>query len=113
MMEHLHKLTGWIDARFPLISSWKAHVSEYYAPKNLNFWYSFGSLALLVLAIQILSGIFLAMNYKPDATLAFASVEYIMRDVHWGWLLRYIHSTGASMFFVVIYLHMFRALMYG
>jgi len=112
-MRYLHKLIGWIDARFPLTSTYRTHVSEYYAPKNFNFWYLFGSLALMVLAIQIVSGIFLAMDYKPDALLAFASVEYIMRDVHWGWLLRYIHSTGASMFFVVIYLHMFRALMYG
>ncbi len=112
-MELLKKLIGWIDDRFPLISTWKAHVSEYYAPKNFNFWYFFGSLALLILVIQIVSGIFLTMNYKPDALFAFASVEYIMRDVNWGWLLRYIHSTGASMFFVVIYLHMFRSLMYG
>ena len=112
-MKLLNKLLGWIDARFPLTSTWKAHVSEYYAPKNFNFWYFFGSLALLVLVIQIVSGIFLTMNYKPDALLAFASVEYIMRDVQWGWLLRYIHSTGASMFFVVVYLHMFRGLMYG
>ena len=112
-MKLLHKLLGWIDARFPLTSTWKAHVSEYYAPKNFNFWYFFGSLALLVLVIQIASGIFLTMNYKPDALFAFASVEYIMRDVQWGWLLRYIHSTGASMFFVVVYLHMFRGLMYG
>jgi len=113
MMTILKKLVEWIDARFPLVSTWKAHVSEYYAPKNFNFWYFFGSLALLVLVIQILSGIFLTMNYKPDASSAFASVEYIMRDVQWGWLLRYVHSTGASMFFVVIYLHMFRGLMYG
>jgi len=112
-MTILKKLVEWIDARFPLVSTWKAHVSEYYAPKNFNFWYFFGSLALLVLVIQILSGIFLTMNYKPDASSAFASVEYIMRDVQWGWLLRYVHSTGASMFFVVIYLHMFRGLMYG
>ena len=112
-MKLLHKLLGWVDARFPLTATWKAHVSEYYAPKNFNFWYFFGSLALLVLVIQIASGIFLTMNYKPDALFAFASVEYIMRDVQWGWLLRYIHSTGASMFFVVIYLHMFRGLMYG
>ncbi len=109
----LCKLIGWIDARFPLIDTWKGHVSEYYAPKNFNFWYYFGSLALLVLVIQIISGIFLTMNYKPDGLYAFASVEYIMRDVQWGWLLRYIHSTGASMFFVVIYLHMFRGMMYG
>ncbi len=113
MMNLLTKLIGWIDARFPLVSTWKAHLSEYYAPKNFNFWYFFGGLALLVLVIQIASGIFLTMNYKPDALFAFASVEYIMRDVQWGWLLRYIHSTGASMFFVVIYLHMFRGLMYG
>ncbi|HXU93310.1 MAG TPA: cytochrome bc complex cytochrome b subunit [Gallionella sp.] len=112
-MKLLHKLVGWIDERFPLTATWKAHVSEYYAPKNFNFWYFFGSLALLVLVIQIVSGIFLTMNYKPDALFAFASVEYIMRDVQWGWLLRYIHSTGASMFFVVVYLHMFRGLMYG
>ncbi len=113
MKQRVNKLVGWIDDRFPLISTWKAHASEYYAPKNFNFWYFFGSLALLVLVIQISSGIFLTMNYKPDALLAFASVEYIMRDVQWGWLLRYIHSTGASMFFVVVYLHMFRGLMYG
>jgi ubiquinol-cytochrome c reductase cytochrome b subunit len=104
---------GWIDRRFPLTSTWKAHVSEYYAPKNFNFWYIFGSLALLVLVNQIVTGIFLTMNYKPDATLAFASVEYIMREVPWGWLIRYMHSTGASMFFVVVYLHMFRGLLYG
>ncbi|MEJ0002442.1 MAG: cytochrome bc complex cytochrome b subunit [Pararobbsia sp.] len=106
-------LLGWIDRRFPLTSLWKAHLSEYYAPKNFNFWYFFGSLALLVLVLQIVTGIFLVMNYKPDATLAFASVEYIMRDVPWGWLIRYLHSTGASMFFVVVYLHMFRGLLYG
>ena len=104
---------NWIDERFPLTANWKAHLSEYYAPKNFNFWYYFGSLAMLVLAIQIITGIFLTMNYKPDATLAFASVEYIMRDVSWGWLIRYMHSTGASMFFVVVYLHMFRGLLYG
>jgi ubiquinol-cytochrome c reductase cytochrome b subunit len=109
----LTKLLGWVDARFPLVSTWKEHLSEYYAPKNFNFWYFFGGLAILVLVIQILSGIFLTMNYKPDALFAFASVEYIMRDVQWGWVLRYVHSTGASMFFVVIYLHMFRGLMYG
>jgi len=112
-MKLLNALIAWIDARFPLTSTWRAHVSEYYAPKNFNFWYFFGSLAMLVLVIQIASGIFLTMNYKPDALFAFASVEYIMRDVQWGWLLRYIHSTGASMFFVVVYLHMFRGLMYG
>ena len=106
-------LLGWIDARFPLSSMWNDHLAKYYAPKNFNFWYFFGSLALLVLVIQILTGIFLAMNYKPDAAKAFASVEYIMRDVDWGWLIRYMHSTGASAFFIVVYLHMFRGLMYG
>ncbi|BBP04341.1 cytochrome b [Sulfuriferula plumbiphila] len=112
-MSTMQKFVGWIDERFPLTSSWKTHLSEYYAPKNFNFWYFFGSLALLVLVMQIVTGIFLTMNYKPDATLAFLSVEYIMRDVEWGWLIRYMHSTGASMFFVVVYLHMFRGLMYG
>ncbi len=109
----MKKLLDWVDARFPLTANYKAHLSEYYAPKNFNFWYFFGSLALLVLVIQIVSGIFLTMHYKPDADLAFASVEYIMRDVEYGWLIRYIHSTGASMFFVVVYLHMFRGLIYG
>lgn len=106
-------MMDWIDARFPATKMWKEHISEYYAPKNFNFWYYFGSLALLILVLQIVTGIFLTMNYKPDAELAFASVEYIMRDVEWGWLIRYLHSTGASAFFVVIYLHMFRGLMYG
>ncbi len=109
----MEKLLNWVDERFPLTSSYKAHLSEYYAPKNFNFWYFFGSLAMLVLVIQIVTGIFLTMHYKPDAQLAFASVEYIMRDVDFGWLIRYIHSTGASMFFVVVYLHMFRGLIYG
>jgi len=110
----------WVDARFPATSLWKEHLSEYYAPKNFNFWYFFGSLALLVLVIQIVTGIFLVMHFKPDASLnasgvpvAFASVEYIMRDVPWGWLVRYMHSTGASAFFIVVYLHMFRGLLYG
>jgi ubiquinol-cytochrome c reductase cytochrome b subunit len=107
------QLLGWVDARFPLTKMWKEHLSEYYAPKNFNFWYFFGSLALLVLVIQIVSGIFLTMSYKPDGNLAFGSVEYIMRDVDWGWLIRYVHSTGASAFFAVVYLHMFRGLMYG
>jgi ubiquinol-cytochrome c reductase cytochrome b subunit len=106
-------LLGWIDARFPLSKMWNEHLAEYYTPKNFNFWYYFGSLALLVLVMQILTGIWLTMNYKPDAELAFKSVEYIMRDVNWGWLIRYMHSTGASMFFIVVYLHMFRGLMYG
>ncbi len=109
----LNSLLNWIDERYPLTSTWKQHLSEYYAPKNFNFWYFFGALSLLVLVIQIVSGIFLTMHYKPDAEQAFASVEYIMRDVSWGWLIRYIHSTGASMFFLVVYLHMFRALLYG
>jgi len=104
---------NWVDARFPASKMWREHLSEYYAPKNFNFWYFFGSLALLVLVIQIVTGIFLTMNYKPDAALAFASVEYIMRDVPWGWLIRYMHSTGASAFFIVVYLHMFRGLIYG
>ncbi|AYB59587.1 cytochrome b [Ralstonia solanacearum] len=113
-------LLGWIDARFPLTETWKAHLSEYYAPKNFNFWYFFGSLALLVLVIQIVTGIFLVMNYNPDGTLnasgipvAYASVEFIMREVPWGWLVRYMHSTGASAFFIVVYLHMFRGMLYG
>ena len=106
-------VVGWVDARFPMTKMWREHLSEYYAPKNFNFWYFFGSLAMLVLALQIITGIFLTMHYKPDAALAFASVEYIMRDVNWGWLIRYLHSTGASAFFVVIYLHMFRGLIYG
>jgi ubiquinol-cytochrome c reductase cytochrome b subunit len=109
----LVSLRDWIDARFPLTKMWEEHLSKYYAPKNFNFWYFFGSLALLVLVIQIITGIFLTMNYKPDATEAFASVEYIMRDVDWGWLIRYMHSTGASAFFIVVYLHMFRGLLYG
>jgi ubiquinol-cytochrome c reductase cytochrome b subunit len=106
-------LIGWIDQRFPLTSLWKEHVAEYYAPKNFNFWYYFGSLALLILVNQVVTGIFLTMNYKPSSAEAFSSVEYIMRDVDWGWLIRYMHSTGASAFFIVIYLHMFRALLYG
>ena len=106
-------LVAWIDARFPMTKMWKEHASEYYAPKNFNFWYYFGILSLVVLVIQLVSGIFLTMSYKPSAEHAFASVEYIMRDVEWGWLIRYIHSTGASAFFIVVYLHMFRGLLYG
>ena len=106
-------LLTWVDQRFPLMENWKAHLSEYYAPKNFNYWYFFGSLAMLVLVIQIVTGIFLVMHYKPDAAKAFESVEYIMREVPWGWLVRYMHSTGASMFFIVVYLHMFRGLLYG
>ena len=107
------KLLNWVDNRFPLSKLYNEHVGEYYAPKNFNFWYIFGSLAMLVLVIQIVTGIFLVMNYKPDAALAFASVEYIMRDVPGGWIIRYMHSTGASAFFIVVYLHMFRGLLYG
>ncbi|MFN9490891.1 MAG: cytochrome b [Betaproteobacteria bacterium] len=103
----------WVDQRFPLMSLWREHLAEYYAPKNFNFFYFFGSLALLVLVIQIVTGIFLVMHYKPSAAEAFASVEYIMRDVPGGWFIRYMHSTGASAFFIVVYLHMFRGLMYG
>ncbi|MFO7602243.1 MAG: cytochrome bc complex cytochrome b subunit [Gammaproteobacteria bacterium] len=113
MNKMLVALLEWVDARFPLTKMWKEHLSEYYAPKNFNFWYFFGSLALLVLVIQIVTGILLTMNYKPDGNLAFGSVEYIMRDVDWGWFIRYMHSTGASAFFAVVYLHMFRGLMYG
>jgi ubiquinol-cytochrome c reductase cytochrome b subunit len=107
------RILQWIDARFPASKLWNEHLAQYYAPKNFNFWYFFGSLALLILVLQIVTGIFLTMHYKPDTELAFASVEYIMRDVEWGWLIRYLHSTGASAFFVVIYLHMFRGLLYG
>jgi ubiquinol-cytochrome c reductase cytochrome b subunit len=106
-------LLGWIDDRFPLTKMWRDHMAAYYAPKNFNFWYYFGSLALLVLINQIVTGIWLTMSYKPSAAEAFASVEYIMRDVPWGWLIRYLHSTGASAFFIVVYLHMYRGLLYG
>jgi ubiquinol-cytochrome c reductase cytochrome b subunit len=106
-------LWGWINQRLPIDAFWRTQVSEYYAPKNFNFWYYFGSLALFVLVLQLVSGIFLTMFYKPGATTAFGSVEFIMREVDFGWLLRYLHSTGASAFFLVVYLHMFRALLYG
>ena len=109
----LGKIIVWTDARFPLVKLYKEQLTDYYAPKNFNFWYYFGSLAMLVLVMQIVTGILLTMNYKPDAKLAFGSVEYIMRDVPWGWMIRYMHSTGASMFFIVVYLHMMRGLMYG
>ena len=109
----MQKLIGWIDDRFPLTKVWQEHMVQYYAPRNFNIWYFFGSFALLALVIQIVTGVFLTMHYKPDTEQAFASVEYIMRDVPWGWLMRYLHSTGASMFFIVVYLHMFRALLYG
>ncbi|WP_368181315.1 cytochrome bc complex cytochrome b subunit [Aeromonas sp. R7-5] len=107
------KLMGWIDDRFPLTAMYNDHMAKYPAPKNLNFWYFFGSLAMLVLVNQIITGIWLTMNYNPSAEGAFASVEYIMRDVNYGWLLRYMHSTGASAFFIVVYLHMFRGMIYG
>ncbi|MCN4143884.1 MAG: cytochrome b N-terminal domain-containing protein [Thiohalomonas sp.] len=114
MEQKSNGLMGWIDARFPATKTWEKHLAKYYTPKNFNFWYFFGSLAFMVLVIQILSGVFLTMFYKPDTALAFQSVEMgIMRDVEWGWLIRYFHSTGASAFFIVIYLHMFRALIYG
>ena len=109
----LSGLTTWIDERFPLTTLWKSQVAEYYAPKNFNFWYFFGVLSLLVLVNQLLTGIWLTMSYTPSQEEAFASVEYIMRDVDYGWILRYMHSTGASAFFLVVYLHMFRALLYG
>jgi ubiquinol-cytochrome c reductase cytochrome b subunit len=106
-------LMNWVDDRLPVTKFWNATMTGYMAPKNFNFWYYMGSLALLVLVIQIFSGILLAMHYKPSAAEAFASVEYIMRDVDWGWLIRYMHTTGASFFFILIYLHMFRSLLYG
>jgi ubiquinol-cytochrome c reductase cytochrome b subunit len=112
-MAILNNLLGWVDERFPATETWEKHISKYYAPKNFNFLYFFGFIATLILVMQILTGVWLAMSYKPDAGMAFASVEYIMRDVEWGWLLRYMHSTGASFFFIVIYLHMFRGLIYG
>ncbi len=111
--KRLVDLRDWVDERFPLMSLWNDHLAQYYAPKNFNFWYYFGALSLVVFVLQIVTGIWLVMNYKPDADLAFGSVEYIMRDVDWGWLIRYLHSTGASAFFIVIYLHMLRGLMYG
>jgi len=104
---------NWIDQRFPLTKTWNEHLAKYYAPRNFNFWYFFGSLAILVLVLQLVTGIFLTMHFKPDTANAFASVEYIMRDVEWGWLMRYLHSTGASAFFVIIYFHMYRGLLYG
>ncbi|AMP88743.1 cytochrome b [Legionella pneumophila] len=109
----MNGLVNWLDERFPLVSTWKAHFSNYYAPKNFNFLYFFGSLALIVLVNQIITGLWLTMFYTPNAEQAFSSVEFIMRDVNFGWLLRYMHSTGASAFFIVIYLHMFRGLLYG
>ena len=114
MASRLMALWDWFDSRMPSVAEeFRKHMAEYYAPKNFNFWYFFGALSILVLVIQFVSGIFLTMNYKPDANLAFGSVEYIMRDVPGGWLIRYVHPTGASAFFIVVYLHMFRGLLYG
>jgi len=113
MQKLLQQSIKWVDDRFPLIETFEFHMSKYFAPKNFNFLYYFGILATVVFAIQIVSGIFLTMHYKPDAKMAFASVEYIMRDVDWGWLIRYMHSTGASFFFIVVYMHMYRGLIYG
>jgi ubiquinol-cytochrome c reductase cytochrome b subunit len=112
-MDKENALKAWVDKRFPLTELWNDHVAKYYAPKNLNVWYIFGALAMVVLVLQIITGIWLTMNYNPSAEGAFDSIEYIMRDVPFGWLLRYMHSTGASFFFIVVYLHMFRAMLYG
>ena len=113
MVNMLIGLRDWVDDRLPIMRAWNTHMGQYYAPKNFNVWYYFGVLSLVVLVNQLLTGIWLTMNYTPSAEEAFASVEYIMRDVDYGWILRYMHSTGASAFFVVVYLHMFRALLYG
>ncbi len=113
MKRRISNFSDWVLERFPLSDLWNEHMAHYYAPKNFNIWYFFGSLALFVLVNQFVTGILLTMNYKPDAELAFDSVEYIMRDVDWGWLVRYMHSTGASAFFIIVYLHMFRGLLYG
>ncbi|GAA3945035.1 cytochrome bc complex cytochrome b subunit [Allohahella marinimesophila] len=109
----MQKLIGWIDERLPIVNAFEKHMSKYYAPKNFNVWYMFGVLSMVVLVNQLLTGIWLTMSYVPTAEGAFKSVEYIMRDVEYGWLIRYLHSTGATAFFVVVYLHMFRALLYG
>ncbi len=113
MKQKFNESTAWVSDRFPLKKLWDEHMAHYYAPKNFNIWYFFGSLAIFILVTQFITGILLTMNYKPDAKLAFDSVEYIMRDVNWGWLVRYMHSTGASAFFIIVYLHMFRGLLYG
>jgi ubiquinol-cytochrome c reductase cytochrome b subunit len=113
IVKSLYWMRNWVDARYPMTKLWDEHLGKYYAPKNFNFWYFFGGLAILAFVIQIVTGIWLTMNYKPSAEEAFASVEYIMRDVDWGWLIRYMHSTGASFFFICIYLHMYRAMLYG
>ena len=113
MSQNKHPLMAWIDARLPITSTYEKHMSKYYAPKNFNWWYVFGLLAMVVLVNQILTGIWLAMSFVPSSDAAFGSVEYIMRDVKFGWLLRYMHAVGASMFFIVVYLHMFRGILYG
>lgn len=113
MIKYFNNMIGWVDERFPIIKFWDTHLAKYYAPKNFNFWYYFGALSLVMLGNQIITGIWLTMNYTPSAEGAFDSVEYIMRDVKNGWILRYLHSTGASFFFIVIYMHMFRSLLYG
>ncbi|QIZ83473.1 cytochrome b [Bermanella marisrubri] len=112
-MSKFQAFMGWIDDRLPVTATFEKHMSKYYAPKNFNFWYFFGVFSMLMLANQILTGVWLTMSYTPSAEAAFASVEYIMRDVEFGWLIRYMHSTGASFFFIAVYLHMFRGLMYG
>src|SRR5690625_425260 len=113
MVNRLISLRDWVDERLPIVRAWDTHMGKYYAPKNFNIWYIFGVLSLVVLVNQLLTGIWLTMSYVPSAEEAFRSVEYIMRDVEYGWLIRYLHSTGASAFFAVVYLHMFRGLLYG
>lgn len=113
IQQSFKNVMGWVDARLPVTETYEKHLSKYYAPKNFNFWYFFGVLSVVVLVNQLLTGIWLTMSYVPTAEGAFASVEYIMRDVEYGWMLRYMHSTGASAFFLVVYLHMFRGLAYG
>ncbi|RFF28955.1 MULTISPECIES: cytochrome bc complex cytochrome b subunit [unclassified Wenzhouxiangella] len=113
LSKNVQAVGAWVDERLPVSKTWREHLTEYYAPKNFNLWYYFGSLAIVVLVIQLVTGIWLTMFYTPHADMAFGSVEFIMRDVEWGWLIRYMHSTGASFFFILVYLHMFRALLYG
>lgn len=113
MSQNTNKIMAWIDDRLPVTQTYEKHMSKYYAPKNFNFWYFFGVLSMLMLVNQILTGIWLTMQFTPSAEAAFASVEYIMRDVEWGWLIRYMHSTGATFFFIAVYLHMMRAILYG
>ena len=112
MQKSLQNVMNWVDERLPVTETYEKHLSKYYAPKNFNIWYIFGVLSVFVLVLQLVTGIWLTMNYIPAGDRAFASVEFIMRDVEFGWMLRYMHSTGASAFFVVVYLHMFRGLIY-